>query len=207
MQLDIRGTALRAPDTAGFTAIQASKYGLRGDLRSGAGWPPLVLLKTAMGLHPSRVRIPCPPLAKQLRTAPPERGLTAHWGGGELLRCRVQGSAGVILVTGATGQVGYRLLERLDDLRSDVTAMVRVEAKAADLPPKVQHLVGIFDDPPDRETLRNLDRIFLLSPATEAQVELEVRSSSGGQRRTHPLDRQARGRRVSGTRLPSQIHA
>jgi NAD(P)H dehydrogenase (quinone) len=81
----------------------------------------------------------------------------------------------VILVTGATGQVGYSLLEHLDDLHAEVTAMVRVEARAADLPPGVQHLVGSFDDPPDPDALEGFDRIFLLSPAEEAQVELEVR--------------------------------
>jgi uncharacterized protein YbjT (DUF2867 family) len=40
----------------------------------------------------------------------------------------------VILVTGATGRVGYRLMEALADMGADVTAMVRVEARAADLP-------------------------------------------------------------------------
>jgi hypothetical protein len=49
MQLDMRRTALRARETAGSRVIQASKYGLRGDLRPGAGWSPLVLLKTAIG--------------------------------------------------------------------------------------------------------------------------------------------------------------
>jgi len=39
----------------------------------------------------------------------------------------------MILVTGATGRVGYRLMEALADAGADVTAMVRVEARAADL--------------------------------------------------------------------------
>jgi uncharacterized protein YbjT (DUF2867 family) len=62
----------------------------------------------------------------------------------------------------------------LDDLHADVTAMVRVEAKGADLPPTVKHVVGTFDDPPNPEVLQTFDRIFLLSPMHEAQVELEV---------------------------------
>ncbi|HEY1665279.1 MAG TPA: SDR family NAD(P)-dependent oxidoreductase, partial [Trebonia sp.] len=37
-------------------------------------------------------------------------------------------------MTGATGRVGYRLMEALADARADVAAMVRVEAKAEDLP-------------------------------------------------------------------------
>jgi uncharacterized protein YbjT (DUF2867 family) len=81
----------------------------------------------------------------------------------------------VILVTGATGQVGYRLLEHLEDARADATAMVRVPGRAVDLPPGVRYVVGSFDDPPDAEVLRRFDRIFLLSPSQEAQVELEVR--------------------------------
>src|SRR6266851_2689120 len=80
----------------------------------------------------------------------------------------------VILVTGATGRVGYHLLEALADARAGATAMVRVEAKAADLPGSPQHVVASFDDPPPAEFLRAFDRVFLLSPAHEAQVELEV---------------------------------
>jgi NAD(P)H dehydrogenase (quinone) len=80
----------------------------------------------------------------------------------------------VILVTGATGQVGYHLMEALADARAEVTAMVRVEAKAADLPGSPQHVVAAFDDPPPAQVLRAFDRVFLLSPAHEAQAELET---------------------------------
>jgi NAD(P)H dehydrogenase (quinone) len=80
----------------------------------------------------------------------------------------------VILVTGATGQVGYHLMEELADARAAATAMVRVEAKAADLPGSPQHVVASLDDPPAAEILRAFDRVFLLSPAHEAQAELET---------------------------------
>jgi NAD(P)H dehydrogenase (quinone) len=80
----------------------------------------------------------------------------------------------VILVTGATGQVGYRLMEELADVRAEATAMVRVEAKAADLPGSPQHVVASLDDPPAAEVLQAFDRVFLLSPAHEGQVELET---------------------------------
>jgi NAD(P)H dehydrogenase (quinone) len=80
----------------------------------------------------------------------------------------------VILVTGATGRVGYHLLEALADARADVTAMVRVEAKAADLPGTARHVVATFDDPPSADVLRGFDRVFLLSPAVEEQAELET---------------------------------
>jgi uncharacterized protein YbjT (DUF2867 family) len=80
----------------------------------------------------------------------------------------------VILVTGATGQVGYHLMEALADAGAEATAMVRVEAKAADLPGSPEHVVASFDDPPPAEFLRAFDRVFLLSPAHEGQVELET---------------------------------
>jgi len=80
----------------------------------------------------------------------------------------------MILVTGATGQVGYHLMEALADAGAEATAMVRVEARAADLPGSPQHVVASFDDPPATEFLRAFDRVFLLSPAHEGQVELET---------------------------------
>jgi len=80
----------------------------------------------------------------------------------------------MILVTGATGQVGYQLMEALADARADATAMVRVEAKGVDLPGSGEHVVGTLDVPPPAEVLQAFDRVFLLSPAHEAQVELEL---------------------------------
>ena len=80
----------------------------------------------------------------------------------------------MILVTGATGRVGYRLMEALADARADATAMVRVEAKAADLPGTGRHVVATLDDPPPAQALREFDRIFLLSPEIEEQAELET---------------------------------
>ena len=80
----------------------------------------------------------------------------------------------MILVTGATGRVGYHLMEALADAHADVTAMVRVEAAAADLPGTPQHVVATYDDPPPADVLRGFDRVFLLSPAIEEQAELET---------------------------------
>lgn len=81
----------------------------------------------------------------------------------------------MILVTGATGRVGYPLLEALADAGADVTAMVRVPAKGADLPGTAKHIVASFDDPPPAGVLQEFDRIFLLSPALAEQAELEIR--------------------------------
>ncbi|MGH3189325.1 MAG: NmrA family NAD(P)-binding protein [Streptosporangiaceae bacterium] len=80
----------------------------------------------------------------------------------------------MILVTGATGRVGYQLMEALADARADVTAMVRVQARAEDLPGTPAHIVASFDDPPAADVLRGFDRVFLLSPTGEEQVELET---------------------------------
>jgi uncharacterized protein YbjT (DUF2867 family) len=80
----------------------------------------------------------------------------------------------MILVTGATGQVGYRLVEELRDAHEPVTGMVRVEAKALDLPPAVGHVVATLDGPPPPEVLRTFDQIFLMSPSIEEQAELEI---------------------------------
>ena len=80
----------------------------------------------------------------------------------------------MILVTGATGRVGYRLMEALADARADTTAMVRVAAKAADLPGTPRHVVATLDEPPSAEVLREFDRIFLLSPEIEEQGALET---------------------------------
>ena len=81
----------------------------------------------------------------------------------------------MILVTGATGHVGYHLVEELHDANALATAMVRIEANAGNLPSGVQHLVASLDDPPPPDILRHFDRVFLLSPARQEQVELEVR--------------------------------
>jgi NAD(P)H dehydrogenase (quinone) len=80
----------------------------------------------------------------------------------------------VILVTGATGRVGYHLMEALADTDADVTAMVRVEAQAADLPGTPQHVVASFDEPPPATVLREFDRIFLLTPEHEEQAAFET---------------------------------
>jgi NAD(P)H dehydrogenase (quinone) len=80
----------------------------------------------------------------------------------------------VILVTGATGNVGYRLLENLDDAAVAVTAMVRTDAGAVDLPPRVEHVIGALDGPPAPEVLQQFDQVFLLSPDVEGQAEMEI---------------------------------
>lgn len=80
----------------------------------------------------------------------------------------------MILVTGATGRVGYHLMELLADAGTEATAMVRVEARAADLPGATGHLVASLEDPPPASVLREFDRVFLLSPAHQEQAAVET---------------------------------
>jgi NAD(P)H dehydrogenase (quinone) len=80
----------------------------------------------------------------------------------------------VILVTGATGRVGYHLMELLADAGAEATAMVRVEARGTDLPGTAEHLVASLEDPPPASVLREFDRVFLLSPAEQEQAALET---------------------------------
>jgi uncharacterized protein YbjT (DUF2867 family) len=65
-------------------------------------------------------------------------------------------------------------MEALADSGAEVTAMVRVAARAADLPGTPRHVVASFDEPPPVETLRRFDRVFLLSPGIEEQAEIET---------------------------------
>ncbi|MCW2826999.1 MAG: hypothetical protein JWQ67_615 [Marmoricola sp.] len=80
----------------------------------------------------------------------------------------------MILVTGATGNVGYRLLENLRDAGAATTALVRIQAQAFDLPNRVRHIVGTLDGPPPPEVLQQFNQVFLLSPDVEMQAELEI---------------------------------
>lgn len=80
----------------------------------------------------------------------------------------------VILVTGPTGHVGYRLMERLADARVLAAALVRVDFKAESLPRNAGYVEGSLEVPPPTEVLRHFDRVFLVSPSREEQVEIEV---------------------------------
>ena len=66
------------------------------------------------------------------------------------------------------------MMEALADARADTTAMVRVAAKAADLPGTPRHVVATLDEPPPVRVLQEFDRIFLLSPEIEEQAALET---------------------------------
>jgi uncharacterized protein YbjT (DUF2867 family) len=65
-------------------------------------------------------------------------------------------------------------MEALADTRADTTAMVRVPARATDLPGTPRHLVAALEEPPSAQVLREFDRIFLLSPEMEEQAAAET---------------------------------
>jgi uncharacterized protein YbjT (DUF2867 family) len=65
-------------------------------------------------------------------------------------------------------------MEALADRGADVTAMVEVEAEAADLPGTPGHVVATLDGPPPGAELREFDQIFLLGPEEEEQATLET---------------------------------
>src|SRR5258708_10369994 len=65
-------------------------------------------------------------------------------------------------------------MEALAEMRTAAAAMVRVPARAADLPGIPEHVVATLDRPPSADVLQAFDRVFLLSPAHEGQVELEL---------------------------------
>src|ERR1700753_4519481 len=65
-------------------------------------------------------------------------------------------------------------MEGLAAAHAAVTAMVRAEAKAADLPGAPRHVVATLDKPPAAAVLREFDRIFLLSPEVPEQAALET---------------------------------
>jgi uncharacterized protein YbjT (DUF2867 family) len=82
---------------------------------------------------------------------------------------------GSILVTGATGNTGAPLLERLVERGADVRAMVRRAADADRLPEKVTPVVADFDDADSlAAALRGTERAYLVTPSSEqAQAQQE----------------------------------
>jgi (4-alkanoyl-5-oxo-2,5-dihydrofuran-3-yl)methyl phosphate reductase len=79
----------------------------------------------------------------------------------------------MILVTGATGNVGSELVSQLLDLNQRVRVLTRDPQKVAHWGDRVECAVGSFDQPSTLETaLQGVDRIFLMTSEVGAgQVE------------------------------------
>ncbi|GLW70901.1 NmrA family transcriptional regulator [Kitasatospora phosalacinea] len=71
----------------------------------------------------------------------------------------------MILVTGATGNVGRALVRALDAKGAPVRALVRDPARAARLPARVERVVGDLGEPATlAPAFDGADRVFLLTP-------------------------------------------
>jgi uncharacterized protein YbjT (DUF2867 family) len=81
----------------------------------------------------------------------------------------------VILVTGATGKVGQEVVRQLVAENVPIRALVRDSARASHIRlPGVEIVVGDLGRPETLPpALLDVDRVFLLSPADPAQVELQ----------------------------------
>jgi (4-alkanoyl-5-oxo-2,5-dihydrofuran-3-yl)methyl phosphate reductase len=87
----------------------------------------------------------------------------------------------MILVTGATGNVGSELVPQLLALGQSVRVLTRDERKVADLDANVERAVGDFDQPETLEkAMQGVDRIFLVTAETQQDINvLEAAKRSG----------------------------
>lgn len=89
----------------------------------------------------------------------------------------------MILVTGATGNVGQELVPMLVEAKQDVRILVRDERKAIAFDSRVQRAVGDLNCP---ETLKpamdGVDRLFLVTPLTEQVRDLVAAAKVAGVR-------------------------
>lgn len=84
--------------------------------------------------------------------------------------------AGIILVTGATGNTGRPLLDELVRRGVPVRAMIRGDKGRAALPDGVQPAIADFDDPASiAAALRGVERAYLVTPSSERAEEQQRR--------------------------------
>ena len=81
----------------------------------------------------------------------------------------------MILVTGATGQVGRATLSELERMSARTRVLIRSEARAADLDlAGIEVAIGDFADPASLSRgLQGVDAVLLVSPLDPQQVELQ----------------------------------
>src|SRR3954452_3056552 len=81
----------------------------------------------------------------------------------------------MIVVFGGTGTIGGEVLRALAAQGAPVTAAVRERSRAAALPVAVPTVVADRADPASlRPAVRDADRVFVATPSSERQVELET---------------------------------
>jgi uncharacterized protein YbjT (DUF2867 family) len=73
----------------------------------------------------------------------------------------------MLLVTGATGQVGHELVRELDERHATFRVLVRDRARAAGLSSRAERIVGELDTPSTlTPAFDGVERLFLLVPGT-----------------------------------------
>ncbi|WP_194894562.1 NAD(P)H-binding protein [Catenulispora pinisilvae] len=71
----------------------------------------------------------------------------------------------MILITGATGNIGRELVRELDEKHADFRILVRDLARSADLPERAERAVGDLGDPATlAPAFHRTDKLFLLTP-------------------------------------------
>lgn len=89
----------------------------------------------------------------------------------------------MILISGATGNVGKELVQQLLDKGERIRVLIRDERKVAHLGNQVERAVGDLDQP---ETLaaamQDIDRLFFVTPVTEQVVNLLEAAKQAGVR-------------------------
>src|SRR5215510_5387814 len=89
----------------------------------------------------------------------------------------------MILVTGATGNVGRELVPLLLDANQPVRVLIRDERKAAHLGDRVQRAVGDLDRPETlAQAMQGIDRLFLVTPVTQQVANLVEAAKHAGVR-------------------------
>lgn len=110
-------------------------------------------------------------------------------------------TAGTILVTGATGNVGCKVVEQLVAARVPVRAAVQSKAKAKGIIPAGTGLAKSDFNRPEtlRAAFRGVDKLFLLTPFVSNMVELgvravkEMKASGSANKRLDLLQKTVRG--------------
>lgn len=82
----------------------------------------------------------------------------------------------MILVTGATGTVGSEVVRQLSDMEVGCRALIHTPAKALGIArPNVEIAYGDLDNIISLEkAMEGVDKLFLLSPSSQRQLELET---------------------------------
>jgi uncharacterized protein YbjT (DUF2867 family) len=86
----------------------------------------------------------------------------------------------MILITGASGNVGREVLDQISQTGQPVRAAYQSHQKAADAPAGVETVIVDFNRPDTlRAALIGIDRIFLVGPVAANLVELESKALEG----------------------------